>query len=132
MGRMKKNKPRRERPGDGIPRTTLDPAQAALHQWTTESADVLDLPTIASERETGRILEVAAVGIDGAGLFTGAEPAYVRCTDGKTFLLPESLRDWATTVVTTHLVHLKEGNPSLFPCRIEFGVLGGRAYAELL
>lgn len=42
MGRMKKNKPRRERPGDGIPRTLLDPAQAALHQWAIESADVLE------------------------------------------------------------------------------------------
>ena len=78
-----KNKPRRGCPGDGIPRTTLDPAQAALHQWTTDSADVLDLPAIASERETGRVLEVAPVGIDGAGLLTGAEPADVRCTTGR-------------------------------------------------
>lgn len=77
MGRVKKNKPRRERPG-GIPRTVLDPAQAALHQWVTESADVLGLPTITSEEETGLVLDVAAVGFNGAGLLTGAEPAWVR------------------------------------------------------
>jgi hypothetical protein len=129
MGRMKKNKPRR--PGSGIPNTVLTAEEAAEHQRAIAAAE-LDLPVIAAEQETGLVLDVAAVGIDGAGLLTGTEPAYVRCTDEKTYRLPESLREWASTLVAMHLAHRQAGNPSMFPCRIEFGVLNGGAYAELL
>lgn len=36
------------------------------------------------------------------------------------------------TVVAMHLAHRQAGHPSMFPCRIEFGILNGGAYAELL
>jgi hypothetical protein len=132
MGRMKKNKPRRERPGSGIPNTVLTAEEATEHKRAIAAAEVLDLPVLASEQETGIVLDVAAVGIDGAGLLTGTESAYVRCTDEKIYRLPESLREWASMLVTMHLAHRQAGHPSMFPCRIEFGVLGGGAYAELL
>lgn len=127
---MKKNKPRRDR--SGIPNTMLTEEQVEEHRRSIAEAAVLDLPVIASERETGLVLEVAAVGIDGADLLTDTEPAYVRCTDETTYRLPESLRDWASTLVTMHLAHRQVGHESMFPCRIEFGVLNGGAYAELL
>lgn len=130
MGRMKKNKPRRE--GVGIPNTVVTAEEAAEHRRAIAAAEVLELPVIASEHETGLVLDVAAVGVDGAGLVTGAEPAYVRCTDAKVYRLPESLREWASTLVAMHLAHRQAGHPSMFPCRIEFGVLNGGAYAELL
>lgn len=132
MGREKKNKPRRERPGSSIPNTVVTAEEAAEHGRAIAAAEVLELPVIASEREAGLVLDVAAVGVDGAGLVTGTEPAYVRCTDEKIYRLPESLREWASTLVAMHLSHRQAGHPSMFPCRIEFGVLNGGAYAELL
>jgi hypothetical protein len=130
MGRMKKSKPRRERPG--ISNTVLTSEEAAEHKHSIASVEVLDLPVIAAEHETGLVLEVAAVGVDGAGVTTGEGAPYVRCTDRRTFRLPESLRPWASTLVSVHLAHRQAGNRSMFPCRIEFGVLNGGAYAELL
>ncbi|MGN5382384.1 hypothetical protein ACQ4WX_50135 [Streptomyces lasalocidi] len=93
---------------------------------------MLELPVIASEEETGLVLDVAAVGVDGTGLFTGAESAYVRCTDEVVYRLPESLREWASTLVAMHLAHRQAGHPAMFPSRSEFGILNGGAYAELL
>ena len=130
MGRTKKNRPRRE--GSGIPNRVITAEEAAEHRRAVAAAEVLELPVIASEQETGLVLDMAAVGIDGAGLITGAEPAYVRCTDQKLYRLPQSLREWASTVVAMHLAHRQAGHPSMFPCRVEFGILNGGAYAELL
>jgi hypothetical protein len=84
-------------------------------------------PTVSSAKETGLVLDVAAVGIDDP-----AAPAYVRCTDGRTFRLPDPLFEWATTLIDLHYRHRIAGNPSMFPTQIEFGTRGGGMYAELL
>jgi hypothetical protein len=84
-------------------------------------------PTVSSAKDTGLVLDVAAVGIDDP-----AAPAYVRCTDGQTFRLPEPLYEWATALIDAHHKLRVAGNPSMFPIQIEFGTLDGGMYAELL
>ncbi|WP_433560410.1 hypothetical protein ACQP1O_22150 [Nocardia sp. CA-151230] len=89
----------------------------------------LEPPMIASPQQTGMILDVAAVGIyDPAG----ADTLYLRSTNGVRYQLPEQLRDWATTVIGGNLHAVAAGRPSAFPCRIEFGILDGHMYAEML
>ncbi|WP_433662554.1 hypothetical protein ACQPW1_10605 [Nocardia sp. CA-128927] len=57
---------------------------------------------------------------------------YLRCTDGTTYRLPSALQEWATTVMGANHALKAAGNPSLFPGQVEFGVLHGGVYAELL
>ncbi|MFJ9369935.1 hypothetical protein ACIRRA_36725 [Nocardia sp. NPDC101769] len=90
---------------------------------------LLQPPTIASAREKGMILDVAALGRHDP---LGADIPYLRATDGWMFQLPEELREWATGVIGGNLHNLEAGYPSEFPRRIEFGVLDGRVYAEML
>lgn|GEM_PF-6530811 len=74
-------------------------------------------------------LDVAAVGIDNP--MSTSHP-YLRLTDGTVYRLPDPLRDWAVPLVAVHQHHRSSGNLSMFPCHIEFGVLDGGVYAELL
>jgi hypothetical protein len=130
MGRQKQNKPRRERPS--IPSAALTPERAQGHQRVRTLAGMLDLPTIISSGQTGVALDVAAVGFAGDGLTTDDKPAYVRLADGSVKLLPEALRPWARGVIAADLDLRETGEASMFPCRIEFGVIDGEAYAEVL
>ena len=115
MGRQKQNKPRRER--------SIGPSALA---------DMLDLPTVISQGQTGVVLDVAAVGFAGDDLVADDRPAYIRLTGGSVKLLPEGLRQWARGIITRDLDLRAAGEASLFPCRIGFGVTDGGAYAELL
>ncbi|MGF6884865.1 hypothetical protein ABIA39_008644 [Nocardia sp. GAS34] len=72
---------------------------------------------------------MAAIGIDRPA--TTGRP-YVRLTDGTRYWLPGPLTEWAMTLIAVHQHHRHTGSPSMFPCRIEFGVLDARMYAELL
>ena len=115
MGRQKQNKPRRER--------SIGPSALA---------DMLDLPTVISQGQTGVVLDVAAVGFAGDDLPDDDRPAYVRLAGGSVKLLPVGLRPWARAVVTRDLELRAAGDTSLFPCRIGFGITDGAAHAELL
>jgi len=130
MGRQKQNKPRRERPS--IPNVVLTPERAQEHQRVHNIAGMLDLPTIISSGQTGVALDVAAVGFAGDGHMSDDKPAYVRLTDGSVKLLPEGLRPWARGVIASNLDLREAGEASMFPCRIEFGIINGEAYAEVL
>ncbi len=129
MGRQKQNKPRRERPS--VP-NAVPAAGQAQRQRMLHIADMLDLPTTISSEQTGVALEVAAVVLAGDGRGAGDRPAYVRLTDGSVKLLPEGLRPWARDVVASDLDLRAAGGTSVFPCRVEFGVVDGEAYAALL
>ncbi|MFE3795600.1 hypothetical protein [Nocardia tengchongensis] len=89
----------------------------------------LEPPMVASPQQTGMILDVAAIGIHDPA---GADTLYLRATDGARYQLPEQLRDWATGMIGANLITLQAGEPSAFPRRIEFGILDGHMYAEML
>ena len=130
MGRHKQNKPHRERPSTA--NVVLAPTQAQERQRVLDIAGMLDLPTIISSGPTVVTLDVAAVGFAGDGCISDGKPAYIRLTDGSVKLLPEGLRPWARGVIASNLDLRTAGETSMFPCRIEFGIINGEAYAELL
>jgi hypothetical protein len=82
-------------------------------------APLLELPLLESPQATGAILEIARVA-------TAGDFAWLETTDGQVLRLPDSLYGWARTTVA---VALSMANP--FPAKVEFGVVGGRAYAEV-
>lgn len=75
---------------------------------------------LESSQAAGLVLEVAMVA-------TSGDLAWLETTDGQVFRLPDSLFDWAKTTVA---VALGMANP--FPESVEFGVVGGRPYAQIL
>ncbi|MET8778927.1 hypothetical protein ABZV58_28310 [Nocardia sp. NPDC004654] len=93
----------------------------------------LDPPVVAAPNRTGLVLDVAAVGLVNP-LAIGEEPIrpYIQCTDARVFLLPTALHDWAIDVIAQHHACLSAGETPMFPRQIEFGVLDGGLYAELL
>lgn len=90
---------------------------------------VLDPPVVASETGTRVVLDVTGIGI-GDPIGTGIP--YLRLADGTRRLLPEALRDWAIPLHADDTHHTTEDRTSVFPCRVEFGVLHGNTYATLL
>lgn len=87
---------------------------------TARAAPTLTLPILESPQAHGHILEVARVAI-------ADDLAWVETTDGHVLRLPESLHDWAKTAVA---VAVSMANP--FPSKAEFGIVAGRAYAQIL
>jgi hypothetical protein len=97
--------------------------------------DDIDLhpPAVASGAHTGLVLDVAAVGLrNPLALDPEQTHAYIRCTDGLTYRLPAALQQWAITVIGAQYARRGAGNRSMFPGQIEFGVLDGGVYAELV
>ncbi|WP_040786160.1 hypothetical protein [Nocardia pneumoniae] len=93
----------------------------------------LQPPTVASPRHTGLVLDIATLSIHnplaGPGEITYP---YIRCTDHRVLRLPEPLHRWATeTIALEHATHAA-GAPPLFPGQVEFGILDGIMYAEIL
>ncbi|WP_028478420.1 hypothetical protein [Nocardia sp. CNY236] len=93
----------------------------------------LQPPTVASATHTGLILDIAALeiysplsGADGLGY------PYIRCTDHRVLRVPEPLHQWAAdTIALEHARHATGARP-LFPGQVEFGILDGTMYAEVL
>ena len=96
-----------------------------------EIAGMLDLPAAIADGAAAVELDVLAVGFPGDGYASGGTPAYVRLADGSVKLLPEGLREWARGIVGAELDLRASGGGTMFPCRIEFGLRDGAAYAEL-
>ncbi|MBF6301132.1 hypothetical protein [Nocardia amamiensis] len=93
----------------------------------------LQPPTVASPKHTGLVLDIAALSIHnplaGPGEITYP---FIRCTDHRVLRLPEPLHRWATeTIALSHATHAA-GAPPLFPGQVEFGILDGIMYAEIL
>ncbi|MBF6171009.1 hypothetical protein [Nocardia blacklockiae] len=85
----------------------------------------LEPPTVASADDTGLILEVVDVGI--------TEPAitghpYLRLADGTVYRVPTPLTDWAITFIAAS----RRPGQELLPARMEFGVVDGEMYVEVL
>ncbi|MGW4634489.1 hypothetical protein [Nocardia sp. NPDC004415] len=90
----------------------------------------LDLPSVASSHTAGRILEIGAVGLRNPLPVDGERTqAYVSTVDGTTLRLPDSLQNWAMQTLAANYDLRATGLPSLFPCRFEFGIRNGTAYA---
>ncbi|GGK33059.1 hypothetical protein [Nocardia camponoti] len=93
----------------------------------------LDLPSVTPPETTGRVLDIDAVCLhhpltDGAP--EGDERyAYVCCVDGTTVRLPHSLDEWASETLAVNFDLRATGLPSIFPCRIEFGIRDSGPYA---
>ncbi|MGQ4599331.1 hypothetical protein [Nocardia sp. R6R-6] len=90
-------------------------------------------PTVASAKHTGLVLDIAALRIHNPlARPDEATYPYIRCTDRRVLRLPEPLYRWATeTIALDHATHAA-GTPPLFPGQVEFGILDGIMYAELL
>lgn len=90
------------------------------------AAGILELPILESQQAKGRIIHVARVATTPGDEASGAM-AWIETPGGEVLRLPESLFDWAYSTVA---MALGVGNP--FPAQVEFGILDGRAYAEIL
>jgi hypothetical protein len=75
---------------------------------------------LESPQAKGLVLCVARV-------TTAGDLAWLETTHGEIYQLPDSLFGWAKTTVA---VALGMANP--FPSEVEFGVVGGRPYAQIL
>jgi hypothetical protein len=91
-------------------------------------APVLDLPVISTPGETGRVLDVQRV----ATRLPMEQLAWLETTDGELYRLPPQLFAWAFDVVALVLSHGGNQQARLFPTRIDFGIVNGRAYADML
>jgi hypothetical protein len=120
---------------DGTPLPTTAKEWRALPE--------LPLKQISNERETGNLYSVIRVGIYPArfqevreiGIETPTTdgmmplPTITVDLDGKPsiFRLPVELNSWAYDQVA-----LAQSGVKLFPCRVEFGIIRGRPYAEFV
>ncbi|WP_174732989.1 hypothetical protein [Mesobacillus harenae] len=86
--------------------------------------EVLAIPTLKSTAEQGALYKVLSV-----GMHRKQTPiATVKKGNGaKAYILPEELHGWALNVLMTSADGVK-----MFPATVEFGVLNGRSYAEIL
>ncbi|MEU4414873.1 hypothetical protein ACIBEH_05580 [Nocardia salmonicida] len=95
--------------------------------------DELQPPCVTSDKHSGLVLDIDTLALHNPLPLAGEDThAYIRCTDGATYRLPAALQDWATTAMAAHYAHKAAGKPLLFPGQVEFGILHGTVYAELL
>lgn len=107
------------RPDDEIQEAKL---QMARH------APFIDLPVLGNSSETGLVLEVARIATR-----IPMEPlAWIETTDKDILRLPAELHPWAFDTVALVLAAGGNAEIQMFPTKVEFGVLDGIAYAELL
>lgn len=98
---------------------------ASIDEW--KRLPEFTMPRIKSAAERGRVVDVQRVGaLIGVGLVM---PTVLVREDGGDVLyrLPESLAKWALDCL-----FLASTGPTIFPSKVEFGVLDGRGYAEIL
>jgi hypothetical protein len=90
-------------------------------------APVIDTPIIKSVKETGNVINVLRVGKSPKG-----DVYWVVTSDNATMQVPRQLHMWADDLIVMMLS--SGGNKALgvFPCEIEFGIIRGRYYANIL
>jgi hypothetical protein len=113
----------------------MGPAEAEAFERSIRQAPEIELPEIGKPEGTGAIYHVRRMGILRPD-FTGIAPTgvpqgtpWMQTTDGKTYKIPAAL---TTAVYDLVALTLGAGGPAsgMFPARIEFGTIGGRAYAQ--
>jgi hypothetical protein len=94
-------------------------------------AEEIQLPTIAAEQKKGLVLDIRGVGIV-PKISTMDNYAVVQDSGGRVLRVPQELFNWARDTVAT--LRVAGGNElvNLLPMSVEFGILDGRAYAEIL
>ena len=118
---------------DGVPHSQMSSPDADKFQQRVKAAPMLDIPTLKSKGERGRVLHVDKLGSlgDGAAFFNNTGALYVETTDADIYRLPPELAPWATDLIS-YVVANGGRKSGMFPTDIEFGMLDGRIYAELL
>ncbi|MDX8367145.1 hypothetical protein [Cytobacillus sp. IB215665] len=88
--------------------------------------ETLPIPTVSSTNEKGVVYEVLSAGILGD---QGRIPIVTIKGDNenKAYILPLDLYAWVEGLMMN-----KKADVSLLPCKVEFGCLSGRYYAEML
>ncbi|NMH69915.1 hypothetical protein HF072_14090 [Bacillus sp. RO3] len=85
---------------------------------------ILPLPTLKSTSEKGAVYEVLSVGTHG----NKTPIATIKEGNGaKAYILPEELKGWAL-----NFLMLSADGVKMFPTSVEFGIINGRPYAEIL
>ncbi|WP_406274809.1 hypothetical protein OH799_01895 [Nocardia sp. NBC_00881] len=93
----------------------------------------LQPPTVASAKQTGLVLDIADLDIHNPLAVPGETTyPYIRCTDHRVLRLPRPLHRWATDTIALNYAQHASGAVPLFPGQVEFGILDGTMYAELL
>lgn len=86
---------------------------------------ILEIPTLDGGREKGAIYEVLSV-----GMFPSGNPLITIKNDRNeviAYKLPEELHGWCQSIINIAMTGVK-----IVPSRIEFGILNGKYYAEIL
>lgn len=85
---------------------------------------VLKVPALKKESENGVVHDVISVGMvqNGIALITIKQNG-----DAVAYRLPPELMQWAQSAVGMAMSGMKA-----FPAKVEFGILKGRCYAEIL
>ena len=90
------------------------------------AAPLLDLPMLESPQAKRTVIDVARVATT-PGDGPSGPMAWIETQAGEVLRLPDLLFAWAYDTVA---IALGVGNP--FPAQVEFGILDGSAYAEIL
>lgn len=121
------SKPRKVR---GVPITFGNAEQVREQERLIErarTAPVIDTPIISTPRQTGNIINTAKVGTN-----PKRDVFWLIATDETLYRIPEQLWDWAYDLIVMVLVHGGNNEIHVFPCKIEFGILRGQYYAQML
>lgn len=88
--------------------------------------EVLKIPVLMNDKTKGVVHEVLSVGVVGA---QRALIATIKKSNKNVvaYRLPEELRGWAE-----HSMGMSAMGVKFFPTKVEFGILNGRTYAEVL
>ncbi len=126
----------RKRAGrEAIPHRQMGAAEAAEFERSVRQAPQIELPEIGSPEGTGAVYDVKRMGIlrpDFAGTGPLGVPQgtpWMQTTDGKTYRLPAAFQAAVYDVVTLTL-GAGGARSGVFPARIEFGTIAGRAYVQ--
>jgi hypothetical protein len=109
--------------------------QARAFEKRIRTAPELDLPRITSTAETGKILHVRRMGIlrpdytARGPLDTPGGTPWLETVDGQAYRLPASLASAVYDLVALSL-GMGAARSGMFPSRMEFGIINGRAYAQ--
>lgn len=84
----------------------------------------LEVPGVKNETKNGKVYEVLSVGM------TPSRTALITVREGKeaiAYKLPSGLNDWAN-----HVIGMAMSGVKIFPEKVEFGILNGTHYAQIL